>query len=132
MKIFNVLCTIVFGLILAMPILGALSIFPAPTPDMYNTEEAYAFIVALMDVGYITFIMAVVCTISLALICTKRMALAAILVLPITVNVVGFHAVIDGGLFTAGALMGNVMLLLNLYFIWQNRAQYTSLLEKGN
>lgn len=122
----------VFGLILAMPILGALGVFPPPTPDLYNTPQAYDFINTLMEVKYINVIMAVVCVISIGLMVTRRMAFMALLILPITVNVVAFHAVIDGGLFTGGALLGNIMLALNLYFLWQNREHYKTLLEKRN
>ncbi len=121
-----------FGLILAMPVLGALGVFPPPTPDLYNTTEAYDFIHRLMEVKYINVIMAVVCIISIGLMVTRRMALMALLILPITVNVVAFHAVIDGGLFTGGALLGNIMLALNLYFLWQNREHYKTLLEKNS
>ncbi len=132
MKALNIFCKVVFGLILAMPVMGALGVFPPPTPDLYNTTEAYDFILALMEVRYINIIMAVVCTLSIVLMVTNRTALMALLILPITVNVVAFHAVIDGGLFTMGALMGNIMLILNLYFLWQNRARYKILLEKNN
>lgn len=132
MKAINVICKIVFGLIIAMPVLGITGVFPPPTADMYGTKEAYDFILMLMSVKYINVIMAVVCAFCIGLIITNRMALAALLILPITVNVVAFHAVIDGGLFTAGASLGNLMLILNLYFLWQNRAQYKVLLEKSN
>ncbi len=132
MKKINIMCKVVFGLILLMPVLGALGIFPPPTPEMYNTTRAYTFITTLMDVKYIDVIMAVVCVASLVLMITNRMALMALLILPITVNVVAFHAVIDGGLFTAGAFLGNIMLILNVYFMWQNRTQYRVLLEKGD
>jgi glycerol-3-phosphate acyltransferase PlsY len=130
MKILNTIAKVVFGLIILMPVIGATGVFPEPTRDMYNTALAYDFIVMLGSVGYITAIMAVVCAVTLILMITKRMALASILVLPITVNVVAFHAWIDGGLFTAGASLGNLMLLLNLYFIWQNRTELKTLLEK--
>lgn len=132
MKIITILARIVFALILLMPVVGALNVFPAPTADLYTNEQAYNFIIAMMNVGYITAIMGVVCAIAVGLIITNRMALASLLVLPITVNIVAFHAVIDGGLFTAGAVMGNVLLLLNIFFLWQNRARYTSLLAKSN
>ena len=132
MKIFNIICKVVFGLIIAMPVLGALGVFPPPTPDLYNTTKAYDFINQLMEVKYINVIMAVVCVISIGLMVTGRTALMALLILPITVNVVAFHTVIDGGPFTGGALLGNIMLALNLYFLWQNRAQYQTLLEKSN
>jgi putative oxidoreductase len=131
MKIINVIGKVVLGLIILMPVIGATGVFPPPTPDLYNTTEAYEFIIALTNVGYITSIMAVVCVITLFLMATNRMAFAMLLILPITVNVVAFHAVIDGGLFTAGASLGNLMLILNVYFLWQNRTQYKVLLEKG-
>ena len=121
----------VLSLLLLMPIAGTLGIFPAPTADLYNTPEAFAFIEMLMSVKYINIIMAVVFALSLVLLWTGRTALAVLLILPITVNIVAFHAVLDGGLFTGGAVMGNVLLLLNLYFIWKHRAQYQSLLRKG-
>lgn len=130
MKIFNTICKVVFGLILLMPVLGSLGVFPPPTPDLYNTTQAYDFIHMLMQVGYINAIMAVVCVLCIGLMITHRMALMALLILPITVNVVAFHAWIDGGLLTGGASLGNLMLVLNGYFLWQNRARYTSLLEK--
>ena len=60
---------------------------------------------------------------------TKREALAALLELPITLNVVAFHLVLDGGLLTGGALLGNIMLILNLYLLWKNRASYAVLLK---
>ncbi len=75
--------------------------------------------------------MAIVCVLALVLLWTKREALAAILILPITVNVVGFHLFLDGGLFTMGALLGNIMAAINLYFIWKYRAAYRSLLERS-
>ncbi len=130
MKIFNTICKIVFGLILLMPVLGSLGIFPPPTPDLYNTALAYDFIHMLMQVGYINFIMAIVCALCIGLMITRRMALMALLILPITVNVVAFHAWIDGGLLTGGASLGNIMLALNLYFLWQSRDQYKGLVEK--
>ncbi len=130
MKIFNTICKVVFGLILAMPVLGTLGVFPPPTPDLYNTTQAYDFINTLMEVKYINVIMAVVCVISIGLMVTRRMALMALLILPITVNVVAFHTVIGGGPFPGGALLGNIMLALNLYFLWQNRSEYRALLEK--
>jgi hypothetical protein len=69
-------------------------------------------------------------TFLLALIClwTRREALAGLLMLPVTVNIVGFHAFLDGGLFVTGAIMGNILLILNLYFIWKNRKQLSALL----
>lgn len=123
---------IIFGLLLVTPVLGALGIFPPPTPDLYNTPEGYAFIHMLFENGYIIYIMAIVCAMSVVLIATNRMALAALLILPITVNIISFHLFLDGGLFIGGAVMADVLLALNLYFLWKNRSQYKVLLQKSN
>lgn len=111
-----------------MPILGTLGIFPPATPDLYNNSEAYNFIVILTNTGYIMWIMTVVYIICLGLIIKNKMALVALLLFPITLNIIGFHAFLDGGLLTSGAIMGNVFFFINLYFLWQNRIQYKTLL----
>ncbi len=67
--------------------------------------------------------------IALVALWTKREALAALLVLPITLNVVGFHLVLDGGLLMAGAMIANLMLVLNLYLLWHNRDTIKVLVE---
>ena len=41
--------------------------------------------------------------------------------------VIGFHLVLDGGLLTAGAVLGNIMLLINVYFPWTRRREYATL-----
>jgi len=130
-KFGNVFLKIVFSLILVMPILGALHVFPAPTPDMYNNPQSFAFIRMLMDSAmYIDYIMAIVFAVSLVLMWTKRVALAALLVLPITVNIVAFHMFLDGGLFTSGSIPGVIFAALNVYFLWQQRASYSQLFAK--
>lgn len=118
--------------LLLMPILGGLGVFPPPTPDLYNTPEAYAFIVALMSATYLMPVLSV--TFALALVClwTRREALAALLLLPLTVNIFAFHLVLDGGMFTAGAVMADLLAVLNLYFLWEQRAAYASLLKGRN
>ncbi len=126
-KIINIVLKIVLSLILVMPILGVLGIFPAPTSDLYNTPEAFDFVMMLTNAGYIMWMMAVVFLISLALIIKNKMALVSLLILPITLNIVGFHAFMDGGLLTSGAIMGNVFFLINIYFLWENREKYKSL-----
>ena len=73
--------------------------------------------------------MAVVHIIALIALWTKRELLAALLVLPITVNVVAFHLFLDGGLLTGGAVLGNIMLLINLYLLWIHRNRLKTLLR---
>ncbi len=130
MKILHVVLKVLLCLIILMPILGVLGIFPPPTPDLYNTQEAFNFIEILVSTQYIPYLNALIYAICIGLILTKRTALAALLMLPINVNVVAFHLFLDGGLFTGGAVLGNVLMLINLYFLWQNRAQYQGLWEK--
>jgi hypothetical protein len=38
--------------------------------------------------------------------------------------------VLDGGLLTSGAILGNIMLLINAYFLWQHRREYAALLAQ--
>lgn len=128
-KILNIVLKLILTFLLVTPILGATGIFPEPTPEMYNTQEAYDFIAILMAGKYIMIIQSVVFALAVICLWTRRTALAALLILPITVNIVGFHLFLDGGLFTEGAVMGNVLLLLNLYFLWQERKEYAALLK---
>ena len=128
-KIVDIVLKVLLSLLLIMPILGATGIFPPPTPDLYNTPQAFEYIRVLMDAKYVTLMMAVVFAIALVSLWTKREPLAALLILPITLNIVGFHLVLDGGLFTGGAIMGNILLLLNAYFLWKHRMAYKSLVQ---
>ena len=119
-KYLHIAAKVLFSLILILPVAGATGVLGEATRELYNTDEAYAFIEMLVNVGYINYMMAAVHVIALIALWTKREALAAMLVLPITLNVVAFHLVLDGGLLTGGALLGNIMLLLNLYLLWVN------------
>mgnify|MGYP003425128659 FL=1 len=122
---------VILSLILIFPILGILGIFPEPTRELYNTDLAFSFIQILGEAGYINYIMALVYLVALGALWTRREALAALLILPVVVNIIGFHAFIDGGLFTAGAVLANVFLLLNIYFLWKNWSQYKNLFRKN-
>lgn len=125
---------IIFSLILLLPVVSSIAIMLGynfePKPEYYQTIEAYNFIKVLMDSGYITVINSLVFAIGLVLLWTRRTALAAIIVFPIVVNIVAFHAFLDGGLFTSGAIMGNIMLAINLYLFWYYWNQYSQLLQK--
>jgi hypothetical protein len=129
-KAIDIVLKVALSLILLLPILGWLGVFPPPTPDLYNTPEAFAFIQTITEGRYITVIMVMVHVVALVFLWTRRTALAALLVLPITVNVVAFHAFLDGGLLTGGAIPGNIMLLINAYFLWQHRREYAPLLAQ--
>lgn len=126
-KTINIVLKVVLSLILIMPILGVLGVFPQPTADMYKTKESYDFIMALYSSEYIMWLMGVVFALCLFLIIKNKMALVALLLLPISLNILGFHMFLDGGLFNAGAIMADVLFALNLYFLYQNRDQYKAL-----
>ena len=129
-KYFDIGVRVVLSLILVMPVLGVLGIFPAPTADMYNTPQAFQFITMLSELGfYINYTIGIVAVLALIALWTGRVALGAILILPVTVNVIGFHLFLDGGLLTMGALLGNIMALINLYLIWVYRSAYQPLLR---
>ena len=120
-KTLHIVAKVLFSLILLMPVLGATGIFPPATRDLYNTDQAFAFIEALTAASYIMYLMAVVHIMAIVALWTKREVVGAMLAFPITLNVVGFHLFLDGGLLTSGAAMGNVMLLINLYLLWRSR-----------
>jgi hypothetical protein len=126
----DIVLKVVLSVILIMPILGTLGMFPPPTPDLYNTPQAFEFIETMTQGRYISIIMSLVHVIALVCLWTRRTALAVLLILPITVNVVAFHLVLDGGLFTPGAVLGDVMLLINAYFLWKHRGEYRPLLKQ--
>ncbi len=132
MKIFNIILKVLLCLLMVSPILGALGIFPAPTADLYRTDEAFAFIDMLFRTHYIVYIQALVFAASIVLIIMKRTAIAALLITPITVCIIGFHIVLDGGLFVPDAIMADILLALNIYFLWQNRAHYKTLWDKSS
>lgn len=124
---------VIFSLIILIPVVSLIGILLGydiqPKPEYYQTAEAYGFIKVLMDSMYITVINSLVFTLGLVLLWTNRTALASVIVFPITVNIVAFHAFLDGGLLTGGALMGNIMFAINVYFFWYHKEQYNGLLH---
>lgn len=129
-KYLHIVLKIIFSLVLLFPILGAFGILGEATRDLYNTDIAFAFIEMLTEAAYINYMMVIIHLVALVALWTRREALAALLMTPITANIVGFHAFLDGGLLTSGAMLGNLLLALNIYFLWKNRAQYKVLLQK--
>jgi hypothetical protein len=129
-KYLHSIVKVIFSFILLMPVLGVTGIFPEATRDLYNTDQAFAFIQMLTTAAYIMYMMAVVHVLAIITLWTRREVVGALLALPITLNVVGFHFWLDGGLLTAGASMGNVMLALNLYFLYIHRAKLHTLAKQ--
>ncbi len=130
MKTINTIIKVILSALLIMPIFGILGFFPEPTADMYTNETAFQFIQILMASKYIMYMEGITFAVVLFSTWTRREALGALLLLPFTFNIVGFHAFLDGGLFTGGAVMGNVLLLINVYFLWVYRNQILPLFQK--
>jgi hypothetical protein len=127
LKIMDWVFRVLFALTLVTPVMGIFGILPAPTRELYNTDIAFSFVEMLVEIGYISWIQAIVHTVVIILLFMKRDALAALLITPITVNIIGFHLFLDGGLFTPGAVMANILVVLNMYFLWRSREQYKGL-----
>jgi hypothetical protein len=122
MKIIHIVAKVLLSLIFLLPALGLTGVFPPPTRDLYHTDEAFAFIQMLMESAmYIDFMMVVVLLLAFVALWTKREAVGALLALPITANVIGFHAFLDGGLLTSGSIPSLVMLVINVYLLYKNR-----------
>ncbi len=126
MKILRIVLRVLICLLLVTPILGATGVFPAPTADLY-TPSGWAFMSALLNSGYLMPLIAILCAISIVLFAIGRTALAAILVTPLAVNVICFHAFVDTGLISPSASLGIPLMLITLFFLWDNRKKYKTL-----
>lgn len=126
MKILRIVLRVLLVLLLLIPVLGTAGIFPAPTADLY-TPNGWVFMSALMASTYLMPAIGILCTVVIVLTLMNKMALAALLLSPLTVNVIGFHTFTDTGLFTPSATLGILLLLLNAFFLWDNRATYKTL-----
>jgi hypothetical protein len=130
MKILNTILKVLLTLLLVSPVMGLFQNMQ-PTAEMYGTPEAFAFIQMMMSSGYLNYAILIVFLTAAVCLWTGRVALASILILPITVNIIGFHAFLDGGLLKAGAVMGNILLLLNVYFLYQSREKLFPLFKRS-
>jgi putative oxidoreductase len=126
MKIINGIARVLLGLLVSTPILGVTGVFPEPTADLY-TPEGWAFMSALMDAGYLMPLLAITCVVVLVLTIMNKMALAAVILAPLSVNIICFHAFVDTGLLSPSPILGELLFLLNVYFLWVNRAKYKAL-----
>jgi hypothetical protein len=125
----HIVLKVIFSLLIITPILGVTGLFPAPTADMYTNPAAFSFIQAMMG-SYVVYGIALSCLLSAVLLWSDRTLAAMLIILPITANIIGFHATLDGGLLTGGAIMGNILLILNVYFLYTERRKLQTLFEK--
>ncbi len=93
-------------------------------PEM--TEAAGALMGALGASIYMFPLVGIVELLAGALIITKKYnALGAVLMMPITVNIFLIHIFLD----PAGFVMGLILLLLNVWFLVENKEKFSSLLN---
>lgn len=126
MKILRIILRALLGLLLLLPILGTAGVFPAPTADLY-TPSGWAYMEALMNAGYVMPLLGITFFAVLVLTIINRMALAAVILAPVTVNIICFHALVDTGLISPSASLGILLFILNAFFLWDNRTKYKAL-----
>lgn len=113
-KLYSVL-RILLGL--ALLFFGGMSLFAGgELPEM--NEAASAVVTAFASSGYILMTVSIVFLLTgLGFLLNKWVTLSALLLLPISVNIVLFHLFLE----PAGSIPGIVILLLNLYMLCANK-----------
>jgi len=105
------------------------------TPSMF-TSEGFAFISAIQAIGYLfpaIGIISLLC--GLAFLTNRYVALAAVILMPITVNFALFHLFLGFPIQSIFSfhfireMVPYVFLALNVYMIYSERAKYASLLK---
>jgi len=99
---------------------------PEPTADMY-TPEGWAFMLALMNTGYMMQMIGVLSLVCAVLLFMNKTALAAVLLAPFTVNVIVFHLFLDVTPISAAATPAYILLFINAFFLWMNWRKYKML-----
>ena len=111
---------VLFGVMLIA--FGSFSFMNLPIPDYPG--KAKAFLVALADTGYMNYFMVVVFIIvGLMFISGRYVALGALLLAPISVNIVLFHVFLD----MKTILFALVLALLNIFIIYAEWDKYRPL-----
>ena len=124
MKHLPMLARVVLGLIFA--VFGVIGLFElGPQPEM--SEEAGAFMGAIMDTGYLWPVIKVseiVCGVLLIL--GMFVPLALVVLAPIALNILLFHVFLA----PEGSVIGIVILVLGLYIAHQHRESYSAVLRR--
>ena len=124
MKHLPMLARVVLGLIFA--VFGVIGLFDlGPQPEM--SEEAGAFMGAIMDTGYLWPVIKVseiVCGVLLIL--GMFVPLALVVLAPIALNILLFHVFLA----PEGSVIGIVILVLGLYIAHQHRESFSAVLRR--
>ncbi len=114
---------IVLGLVLVVFGLNKFLQF-MPFPEM--PVEAGAFMGALMATGYMMTLVAIVeIVVGVMLLTNKYVALALLLLAPISVNIIAFHLVLD----IAGTGGAALVTILNVFLLFANKDKYDAVLS---
>lgn len=112
-----------FGLLLAF--FGLNPYFNFFTLPEFN-EAGGAFLGAMAASGYVmTLVSLVLVVVGAMYVFNKYVALGNLLLLPMSINFVLFHAFLD----SAGAAGAVLVLLLNFYMIWMSWGKYEGLMK---
>ena len=124
MRHLPLLARVVLGLIFA--VFGVIGLFElGPQPEM--SEEAGAFMGAIMDTGYLWPVIKVseiVCGVLLIL--GLFVPLALVVLAPIALNILLFHVFLA----PEGSVIGIVILVLGLYIAHQHRESFSAVLRR--
>ena len=102
---------------------GFLNFIPPPATPL--PDRAMAFLVAMIGTGYLIPLVAGTEVLAGALLLTNRFVpLALILLAPVIVNIVAFHAFLE----PSGLVIGLVILALESFLLWSHRHAYQGVL----
>ena len=115
--------SLVFGIILV--VLGTMAFMNLPLPGFY-LPKALAFLQALGDTGYMNYIMGIIqILVGLMFITRRYVALGAVILMPISFNIVIFHLFLD----LKTIIPGLIIFALNVFILYTEHDKYKSLLR---
>jgi len=115
--------SLVFGIILV--VLGTMAFMNLPLPGFY-LPKALAFLQALGDTGYMNYIMGIIqILVGLMFITRRYVALGAVILMPISFNIVIFHLFLD----LKTIIPGLIIFALNIFILYTEHDKYKSLLR---
>ena len=115
--------SLVFGIILV--VLGTMAFMNLPLPGFY-LPKALAFLQALGDTGYMNYVTGIIqILVGLMFITRRYVALGAIILMPISFNIVIFHLFLD----LKTIIPGLIIFALNVFILYTEHDKYKSLLR---
>ena len=115
--------SLVFGIILV--VLGTMAFMNLPLPGFY-LPKALAFLQALGDTGYMSYVTGIIqILVGLMFITRRYVALGAVILMPISFNIVIFHLFLD----LKTIIPGLIIFALNVFILYTEHDKYKSLLR---